>query len=373
VAEGREYRIAVLAGDGIGPEVTAAARTVLDAVAARHDRQFAYEEALIGGAAFDATGGPLPAATLDICRRSDAVLFGAIGGPQWDKVPVAQRPESGLLGLRQALGLFANLRPVRALPALAGSSPLKPKIAAGTDMIVVRELTGGIYFGEPRRRWTSDEGRQAVDTMPYGEREISRIVRLACELARGRRGKVSSVDKANVLDTSRLWREVATEIAAEYPDVTMEHVLVDACAMYLISNPRRFDVIVTENLFGDILTDEAAVIAGSLGVVPSASLNGKAPERADSPGVQFGLYEPIHGSAPDIAGQDRANPLGAILSAALLLRLSFGLEEEARTIERAVDATLAAGLRTGDIPAEGARTVGTRELGEAVAARVAAM
>ena len=367
----QEYKIAVLAGDGIGPEVTRAARVVLDAVAAAHDRQFAYEEGLIGGAAVDGTGDPLPQATLDLCRRSDAILFGAIGGPQYDKFPVEKRPERGLLALRQSLGLFANLRPVKAIPALAGASPVKESITEGIDLVVVRELTGGIYFGKPRRRWTTARGRRAVDTMPYREEEIVRVVRLACELARGRKGRVTSVDKANVLDTSRLWREVATEVAAEYPDVTLDHVLVDACAMYLISNPRRFDVIVTENLFGDILTDEAAVLAGSLGVLPSASLNGKAPERPDSPGKQFGLYEPIHGSAPDIAGQDKANPLGAILSAAMLLRVSLGLEEEAQTIERAVDGVLADGLRTGDIAEAGARTVGTRELGQAVAARIA--
>ena len=368
---GQAYRIAVLAGDGIGPEVTGAARVVLDAVAARHDRQFTYEVGLVGGAAYDETGEPLPAATLELCRRSDAVLFGAIGGPKWEKVPVARRPESGLLALRQALGLFANLRPVRPLPALVAASPLKPEIVEGVDLLVVRELTGGIYFGEPRRRWTEAGARRAVDTLPYGEGEISRVVRLACELASGRRGRVTSVDKANVLDTSRLWREVATEIGAEYPAITLDHVLVDACAMYLITNPRRFDVIVTENLFGDILTDEAAVLVGSLGVLPSASLNGKAPDYAGARGQQFGLYEPIHGSAPDIAGQDRANPLGAILSAALLLRLSLGLDEEARTIERAVDVALASGLRTGDIAATGTRTVGTKELGEAIAAQIA--
>jgi len=371
VSGGQAYRIAVLAGDGIGPEVTGAARVVLDAVAARHDRQFTYEVGLVGGAAYDETGEPLPAATLELCRRSDAVLFGAIGGPKWEKVPVARRPESGLLALRQALGLFANLRPVRPLPALVAASPLKPEIVEGVDLLVVRELTGGIYFGEPRRRWTEAGARRAVDTLPYGEGEISRVVRLACELASGRRGRVSSVDKANVLDTSRLWREVATEIGAEYPAITLDHVLVDACAMYLITDPRRFDVIVTENLFGDILTDEAAVLVGSLGVLPSASLNGKAPDYAGARGQQFGLYEPIHGSAPDIAGQDRANPLGAILSAALLLRLSLGLDEEARTIERAVDAALASGLRTGDIAATGTRTVGMKELGEAIAAQIA--
>jgi 3-isopropylmalate dehydrogenase len=371
------YKIAVLAGDGIGPEVTSAARVVLDAVAAQHDRQFAYEEGLIGGAAVDGTGDPLPQATLDLCRRSDAILFGAIGGPQYDKLPVDKRPERGLLNLRQSLGLFANLRPVKVIPALAGASPVKPEIIDGIDLIVVRELTGGIYFGKPRRRWTTARGRRAVDTMPYREEEIVRVVQLACDLARGRRGRVTSVDKANVLDTSRLWREVASEVAAKNPDVTLDHVLVDACAMYLISNPRRFDVIVTENLFGDILTDEAAVLAGSLGVLPSASLNGKAPERPDSSPTavgtrqQFGLYEPIHGSAPDIAGQDKANPLGAILSAAMLLRLSFGLEDEAQTIERAVEAVLADGLRTGDIAEPGAQIVGTQELGRAVAGRIA--
>lgn len=371
MAGGQGYKIAVLAGDGIGPEVTSAARVVLDAVAAQHDRQFAYEEGLIGGAAVDGTGEPLPQATLDLCRRSDAILFGAIGGPQYDKLPVDKRPERGLLSLRQSLGLFANLRPVKVIPALAGASPVKPEIISGIDLIVVRELTGGIYFGKPRRRWTTSRGRRAVDTMPYREEEIVRVVQLACDLARGRRGRVTSVDKANVLDTSRLWREVATEVGAKNADVAMDHVLVDACAMYLISNPRRFDVIVTENLFGDILTDEAAVLAGSLGVLPSASLNGKAPERPDSPGQQFGLYEPIHGSAPDIAGQDKANPLGAILSAAMLLRLSFGLEDEAQTIERAVEAALADGLRTGDIAEPGAKVVGTQELGQAVAQRIA--
>ncbi|MFN8516103.1 MAG: 3-isopropylmalate dehydrogenase [Chloroflexia bacterium] len=367
----QQYKIAVLAGDGIGPEVTSAARVVLDAVAAQHDRQFAYEEGLIGGAAVDGTGDPLPQATLDLCRRSDAILFGAIGGPKYDKLPVDKRPERGLLSLRQSLGLFANLRPVKVIPALAGASPVKPEIISGIDLIVVRELTGGIYFGKPRRRWTTSRGRRAVDTMPYREEEIVRVVQLACDLARGRNGRVTSVDKANVLDTSRLWREVASEVGAKNPDVTLDHVLVDACAMYLISNPRRFDVIVTENLFGDILTDEAAVLAGSLGVLPSASLNGKAPERPDSPGKQFGLYEPIHGSAPDIAGQDKANPLGAILSAAMLLRLSFGLEDEAQTIERAVEAALADGLRTGDIAEPGATVVGTQELGRAVAQRIA--
>ena len=372
MAEGQSYQIAVLAGDGIGPEVTAAARVVLEAVAALYDRQFVYEDGLIGGAAIDATGEPLPAATLDLCQRSDAILFGAIGAPKYDNPALKVRPEQGLLGLRKALGLFANLRPVKALPALVASSPLKPEIVSGVDLIVVRELTGGVYFGTPTRRWSTSRGRRAVDTLPYREEEVARVVRLACELAGPRRGLVTSVDKANVLNTSRLWREVTNEVVAEYPAIRLEHILVDACAMHLINNPRRFDVIVTENLFGDILTDEASVLAGSLGVLPSASLNGKKPARAGSPAQQFGLYEPIHGSAPDIAGQDKANPLGAILSAAMLLRLSCGLNQEAAAIERAVEATLASGLRTADTAQTDTRVVGTKEMGEAVAQAIAA-
>ncbi len=367
---GGVYRFALLPGDGIGPEVIAGARLVLDAVAARFGHTFEYEEGLIGGAAIDACGTPLPEATLEVCRRSDAVLLGAVGGLKWDDPSAKVRPEGGLLGLRQALGLFANLRPVKPPAALADASPLKPEIVTGVDLLVVRELTGGLYFGKPSRRWTTSRGRRAVDTLPYREEEIARVVRLACALAAGRRGLVSSVDKANVLNTSRLWREVATEVAAEHDGVRLEHVLVDACAMHLIREPRRFDVIVTENLFGDILTDEAAVLAGSLGVLPSASLNGRPPERPSSPARQFGLYEPIHGSAPDIAGRDRANPLGAILSAAMLLRLSCGLDREAAAIERGVNAALDAGLRTADIAREGARTVGTQEMGAAVAERI---
>jgi 3-isopropylmalate dehydrogenase len=365
-----EYHIALLPGDGIGPEVLAEARGVLDAVAERFGHAFTYREGLIGGAAIDATGEPLPAETLELCRSSDAVLLGAVGGPKWDNPAAKVRPERGLLGLRQALGLFANLRPVRPLAALADTSPLRPEIVDGVDLLVVRELTGGLYFGKPSKRWATRRGRRAVDTLPYREEEIARVVRLACELASARRGLVSSVDKANVLETSRLWREVAGEVAAGYPTVRLEHVLVDACAMHLISNPRRFDVIVTENLFGDILTDEAAVLAGSLGVLPSASLNGKPPARPHSPARQFGLYEPIHGSAPDIAGQGRANPTGAILSAALLLRHSCGLEDEAAAIERAVEAVLDEGLRTADVTPTGTPPLGTREMGAAVARQV---
>ncbi|HET8627529.1 MAG TPA: 3-isopropylmalate dehydrogenase [Thermomicrobiales bacterium] len=366
------FVITLLPGDGIGPEVVGAACGVLDAVAARFGHSFTYREGLIGGAAIDATGDPLPAATLDLCRESDAVLLGAVGGPKWDNPGAPVRPEQGLLRLRQALGLFANLRPVRPLAALAGASPLRAEVVAGVDLLVVRELTGGLYFGKPSRRWATARGRRAVDTLPYREEEVARVVRLACALADERRGLVSSVDKANVLNTSRLWREVATEVAAEYPAVRLEHVLVDACAMYLVSDPRRFDVVVTENMFGDILTDEASVLAGSLGVLPSASLSGRPPARQNSPARQFGLYEPIHGSAPDIAGRDRANPLGAILSSAMLLRLTGGLEREAAAIEHAVDAALAAGLRTADIAAPGCEPVGTRAMGEAVAKHMSA-
>lgn len=367
---GSDYRFALLPGDGIGPEVLAQARGVLDAVAARFGHQFNYTEGAIGGAAIDTTGEPLPAATVALCRDSDAVLLGAVGGPRWDNPAATVRPEQGLLQIRQVFGLFANLRPVRPLAALAGSSPLRDDVTAGVDLLVVRELTGGLYFGKPSKRWTTRRGRRAVDTLPYREEEIARVVRLACELAGERRGQVSSVDKANVLETSRLWREVANEVAADYPAVRLEHVLVDACAMHLIRDPRRFDVIVTENLFGDILTDEAAVLAGSLGVLPSASLNGRAPARHGAAARGFGLYEPIHGSAPDIAGRDLANPIGAILSAALLLRLSCGLGREAAAIEGAVEAVLADRLRTADIAPDGVRAVGTQELGAAIAEAV---
>lgn len=362
----REYVIGRLPGDGIGPEVLAQATAVLDAVGQRFGCQFVYHDGLVGGAAIDATGSPLPPETVTLCQGVDAVLLGAVGGPKWDAPEAAARPEQGLLGLRQALGLFANLRPVRPLPALLDDTPLKRETIEGVDLLVVRELTGGLYFGKPSRRWRTARGRRAVDTLPYREEEVARIVRLACDLAGRRRGLVSSVDKANVLETSRLWREVTVEVGAEYPDVRLEHVLVDACAMHLISNPRRFDVIVTENLFGDILTDEAAVLAGALGVVPSASLNGRTPWRAGSHARRYGLYEPIHGSAPDIAGQDRANPIGALLSAALMLRLSCGLEREATAIEAAVEAALATGLRTRDIAGPGGQVCSTSDFGAAV-------
>ncbi|MCX8024662.1 MAG: 3-isopropylmalate dehydrogenase [Thermanaerothrix sp.] len=331
--------IVLLPGDGIGPEVVEAAVQVLEAIGQRYGHEFGFKEYPIGGNAIDKTGNPLPEETLQACRSADAVLLGAVGGPKWDDPRASVRPEQGLLGLRKGLGVFANLRPVRVHPALIEASPLKPERLVGVDLIVVRELTGGLYFGQPKKReWVGGQQR-AVDTLEYTESEIERIVDLAFRLACQRRKKVSSVDKANVLESSRLWREVADRVAQRYPDVTLEHVLVDTAAMRLVSTPQSFDVVVTENMFGDILTDEAAVLAGSMGMLPSASLNGQ----------RGGLYEPIHGSAPDIAGQGIANPIGTILSAAMLLRYSLGLEQEARAIEKAVDRAIAEGARTRDL------------------------
>jgi 3-isopropylmalate dehydrogenase len=352
-----QANIAVLAGDGIGPEVTAQARRVLEAVARRYGHDFGFQEGLVGGAAIDARGTALPEETLTLCKASDAVLFGAVGGPRWDDPAAKVRPEQGLLGLRQGLGLYANLRPVRLYPALIDASTIKAEVLRGTDLVVVRELTGGLYFGERGRR---DAGRTAYDTMIYSEHEVERVVHAAFRLARTRRGLVTSVDKANVLECSRLWREVATRVAREYPDVRCEHLLVDACAMHLIRRPATFDVIVTENMFGDILTDEASMLSGSMGMLPSASLGEG----------RLGLYEPIHGSAPDIAGQGIANPLAAILSAALLLRYSLGLDEEARAIEGAVERALAAGYRTKDIAAPDEPVTGTIAIGDLIVAAV---
>jgi 3-isopropylmalate dehydrogenase len=360
--------IAVLPGDGVGPEVTAQAVRALEAAASTTAHTLSFEHAPIGAAAIDACGSPLPAATLELCRRADAVLLGAVGGraPGTD----GPRPEEALLGLRRALGTFANLRPVRALPALAAASPLRPERVAGTDLLFVRELTGGIYFGRKSRTRRGTGGERASDTCAYSTREVERVVRAAATLARRRRRRLTSIDKANVLETSRLWREVAERIVCdEFADVRLEHVLVDTFAMRLLQTPADFDVLVTENMFGDILTDEAAVLAGSIGVLPSASL------RIDARGrVRAGIYEPVHGSAPDIAGCDAANPVGAILSAALLLRHSLRLDAEAAGIEAAVERTLATGLRTPDLAAVGATNavVGTRAFGDAVAADLAA-
>jgi 3-isopropylmalate dehydrogenase len=355
--------ITVLPGDGIGPEVAREATQVLRTVAERWGHSFEFREALLGGCAIDATGTALPDETVRLCQESDAVLLGAVGGPQWDDPNASVRPEQGLLGIRKALGLFANLRPVTVFPELMEASPLRPDRLEGVDLLVVRELTGGIYFGEKKRERMENGEERAFDGCVYTTGEIERVVRAAARLARARRGKLTSVDKANVLETSRLWRSVTDRVMREeYPDVRLETILVDACAMHLIRRPADFDVIVTENMFGDILTDEASMLAGSMGLLPSASL-GAEQEGSRS---QMGLYEPIHGSAPDIAGQGVANPLGTILSVALLLRHSLGLEEEAAGVERAVADTIAAGLRTRDIAAPGDEWATTEGMGEAV-------
>ncbi|AVX30350.1 3-isopropylmalate dehydrogenase [Carboxydocella sp. ULO1] len=355
--------IALLPGDGIGQEIVPQGRKVLEVVASRLRLELEFEEGLIGGAAIDATGTPLPEATLDLCRRSTAILLGAVGGPKWDNLPVHLRPEAGaLLPLRKQLGLYANLRPAFLFAPLAKASPLKPELIEGLDLLAVRELTGGLYFGEKKTFRREDGQETAIDTLVYTEGEIERIVRLAFELARKRRRKVTSVDKANVLESSRLWRRVAERVAQDYPDVTLEHMYVDNCAMQLVRWPKQFDVIVTENMFGDILTDQASVLAGSIGMLPSASLGG-----------EVALYEPSHGSAPDIAGQDKANPLATILSVALMLKFSLDCEEGAKAIEQAVAEVLAEGYRTADLWEEGAKLVGCRAMGDLVAEKVAAI
>jgi len=367
------YRVTAIPGDGIGPEVVAAARTVLDTAGERFGFAFAWSEMLMGGAAIDAYGMPIRDEDLAQAAAADAVLLGAVGGPRWDVPGAAVRPEQALLTLRKTLGLFANLRPVTAEPALMAASPLRQDLLVGVDMLIVRELTGGLYFGDRKESHDGPHGRQAWDTLLYTEPEVRRIVRLAFELARGRRKRVTSVDKANVLASSRLWRAIADEVATEYPDVTLEHRLVDSCAMQLITSPAIFDVMVTENMFGDILSDEASVLAGSLGMLPSASLG----ETRTAHGV-LGVYEPIHGSAPDIAGQGVANPAAAILSGAMMLRWSFGQEQAAAGLERAVRATLDDGIRTGDLmgvdgQAAGLTRVGTEGFRDAVLERLVAV
>jgi len=359
------FKLAVLPGDGVGPEVTEEAVKVLQAVGRRFGHTFDIRHGLIGGIAIDEQGVALAPETLKVCRRCDAVLLGAVGGPKWDDPQAKTRPEDGLLALRKSLKLFANLRPVKVFPMLVNAANLKPDVIKGVDFIFVRELTGGLYFGRPKRRWQTARGRRAVDSMTYTEQEIERIVRVGFELARGRKKKLVSVDKANVLETSRLWRQVATEVAVNYADVQLEHMLVDTCAMRLIQNPSYLDVVVTENTFGDILTDEASMLAGSMGMLPSASLAG-VPQSGKK---IFGVYEPIHGSAPRRAGLNMANPMAIILSAAMLLRHSCGLENEADTIEKAVNEVLEAGYRTYDIMDEGKTKVGTREMGDLIAGK----
>ena len=360
------FRIAVLPGDGIGPEVMDEALKVLRAVEWRYDHTFELVPDVVGGAAIDQYGIALRPETLEMARRSDAVLFGAVGGPKWDDPQAPVRPEQGLLALRKGLGLFANLRPVKVTPLMRDASTLKPEVLDGVDIVVIRELTGGLYFGRPQRRWRTSRGRQAVDTMRYSEKEVRRVLQVGFDLARQRRKKLTSVDKANVMENGRMWREIAIEMGRENPDIELEHLLVDACAMHLIRRPKDFDVIVTENMFGDILTDEASMLAGSMGMLPSASLGART-----RGGVRGnGLYEPIHGTAPDIAGQGKANPIAMILSTAMMLRLSLNLPEEAALIEQAVERVLEQGLRTADIATEGTRTLSTSEMGEAIAERV---
>ncbi|MGC8758701.1 MAG: 3-isopropylmalate dehydrogenase [Bryobacteraceae bacterium] len=355
-----KLNILVLPGDGIGTEVTREAVRVLRRVAEKYGHELQLAEGLLGGVAIHQTGTPLPDETARLAREADATLLGAVGLPEFDNAPPAQRPERGLLGIRKLLGVFANLRPVRAWEALLDSSPLKNDRVRGTDMIIVRELTGGIYYGTPRGIEGSGPEERAVNTMTYTRAEIERIARMAFELARQRRRRLSSVDKSNVLECSQLWRRVVTETAADYPDVELEHVLVDNCAMQLILNPVRFDVVLTENMFGDILSDEGAVLAGSIGMLPSASIGPKRPS-----GAWVGLYEPVHGSAPDIAGQNRANPLGAIGSVAAMLEYSFGLREEAAAVQRAIEQVLESGHVTADLKPKGTPR-STSEVGQAV-------
>ena len=350
----------ILPGDGIGTEVTREAVKVLRRVAGRYKHKLLVKEGLLGGIAIHKTGDPLPPETAALAKDADATLMGAVGAPEFDAAPPDKRPEKGLLGLRKLLGVYANLRPVRAYTALLNSSPLKNELVAGVDMIIVRELTGGLYYGTPRGIFEDGPEPRAVNTMAYSQSEIERIARMAFQLARNRRKKVSSVDKSNVLEVSQLWRRVVIQVAKEFPDVALDHILVDNCAMQLVLNPRQFDVVLTENMFGDILSDEGAVLAGSIGMLPSASLGSKR-----SSGAYVGLYEPVHGSAPDIAGQNKANPFGAIGSVAALLEYSFGLTEEAAAVNQAVEAVLNSGQVTADLKPAGTPAT-TSEVGDAV-------
>ncbi len=357
------YKILVLKGDGIGPEVVGEALQVLKIIARRSAVDLEFKEGLIGGHALDTAGTPLPDDVLKLAQDSDAILLGAVGGPKWDLPNAEKRPEQALLGLRKALGLFANVRPVKTFKELMAASPLKPEVVSGVDVVIIRELTGGIYYGKPSEKRMAKDGREAVDTCFYTEAEITRVLKFGFELARERRNKLTSVDKANVLATSRLWREIASELSAQFKDVAFENQLVDSMAMHLMRRPKDFDVVVTENLFGDILTDEASVIAGSMGLLPSASLG----EELNSAGFRVGLYEPIHGSAPDIAGRNEANPLAAILSAALLLEHSLGMRSEAELISQAVDSVVRDGYRTRDLHGgAGTQTVGCKAMGRLV-------
>lgn len=360
------FKIVVTAGDGIGPDVTNEAIKVLLAIGKKYGHTFNLQYELIGGASIDATGEALTKETLRECNKADAVLLGAVGTPKYDNPLNKVRPEDGLLALRKGMGLYANLRPVKVLPMMTNGTNLKPEVVKDVDLVVVRELTGGLYFGRPKRRYTTTRGRRAVDSMVYSEQEIARIAKVGFELARSRGKRLMSVDKANVLESSRLWRQVVSEIAEEYPDVQVDNQLVDSCTMRLIQNPRSIDVIVTENTFGDIITDEASMLAGSMGMLPSASLAGTPIEGVKVPG----MYEPIHGSAPKRAGLDMANPIAMILSVAMMLRYSLALSKEAKAVEDAVLAVLDDGYRTYDIVSEGMKKIGTKEMGDQISSRV---
>ena len=349
-----QHRVVLLPGDGIGPEITAVARQLLEVVASRFNFNLLFDEQLIGGAAIDATGEPLPAGTLEACRSADAVLLAAIGSPRFDDLPRQKRPESGLLALRSGMELFANLRPVKIVPALIGASSLRPEVIEGVDLMVVRELTGGIYFGQPKGRIQADGEERGYNTMTYSDSEVDRIAKVAFELAGERSGRLCSVDKANVLDVSQLWRDRVDAMSSSYSGVEVSHMYVDNAAMQLVRAPRQFDVLLTGNLFGDILSDEAAMLTGSIGMLPSASLGSQGP----------GLFEPVHGSAPDIAGQDKANPMAMVLSAAMMLRTGLKQASAADALEAAVDQVLAKGFRTGDLMAEGCTSLGCKAMGE---------
>lgn len=354
-----QKKITVIPGDGIGTEVIEQALGVLDRIETVYGHRFERQEALAGGAALDATGGPLPAETLEKCKASGAVLLGALGGPKWDGNPPGKKPENGLLGLRAGLGLYANLRPARIYPALANASTLKREVVEGVDLLIVRELTGGIYFGKPRGISREGDEEVGINTEIYRTSEIRRIAKVGFEAARKRRRKLTSVDKANVLEVSQLWRRVVIEVGKDFPDVELSHLYVDNCAMQLIANPKQFDVIVTSNLFGDILSDEAAMLTGSIGMLPSASLGGS-----------IGMYEPVHGSAPDIAGKDIANPIATIASLAMMLKYSFGLQKESDSVEQAIVSVLEAGYRTADLKEEGRTTIGTKQMGALIIERI---
>ncbi len=361
-----DFKIVVTPGDGVGPEIVTETVKILKVIEQKYGHKFNLDYRLIGGAAIDEEGVAVSKETLEASKKADAVLLGAVGGPKWDDPLAKVRPEDGLLETRKYLGLFANLRPVKLYPMLVQGSNLKPEVVTGVDLIFVRELTGGLYFGAPKKRWEENGTRWGVDSMLYSDKEIDRIVRVGYELAKRRKKKLISVDKANVLESSRLWRTVVVEVAKEYPDIELEHMLVDACSMRLIQNPRYLDVLVTENTFGDILTDEASMLAGSMGMLPSASIAG-VPETGKK---IFGLYEPSHGSAPRHAGMNDINPIATILSAAMMLRYSFALEKEADVVEQAIEAVLQEGYRTYDIMSEGMKKVGTKEMGDLIAGKI---